>query len=128
MDYSSSDYDQSYNQQLQSYQLQMMNNQQQIEQRIDALEDRLDQLMSQRYAPPQQPPQQSKAEPSRPAVLVYRDGHTQEVQNYAIVGQTIWVFSEQQAKKIPLSSLDLNATRKANQDREIDLPLPTSNS
>lgn len=130
MDYS--DYDQSYNQsrQLQQYQQQMMNNQQQIEQRINALEERLDRLLEQRStpAPQQQPQAQARSEPSQAAVLVYKDGHKQEVQNYAIVGQTIWVLNEQQAKKVPLSSIDLNATRKANEDRDVDFALPTSSS
>lgn len=123
-----SDYDQSYrqSQQVQEYQLQMMNSQQQIEQRIDALEERLDRLLEQRSAPAPQP--QAKSEPSQPAVLVYKDGHKQEVQNYAIVGQTIWVLNEQQAKKVPLSAIDLNATRKANEDRDVDFALPTSSS
>jgi hypothetical protein len=129
-----SDYDQSYDQdqQLQAYQLQQVNNQQQTEQRLDALEERLDRLYEQKSAPqPQaqaQPPRQSNNETSRPAILVYKDGRQQEVQNYAIVGQTIWVLNEQHAKKIPLSALDLNATRKANEDRDVDFTLPESSS
>ena len=132
LDYS--DYDQSYNQdqQLQAYQLQQMNNQQQIEQRLDELEERLDRLYEERSAPAQQtqaqPQRQSKADTSQPAVLVYKGGHKQEVQNYAIVGQTIWVLNEQQAKKVPLSALDLNATRKANEDRDVQFALPSSSS
>ncbi len=133
------DYDQSYsnqsysqNQQLQDYEMQVMNNQQQIEQRLEALENRMDALLTRKSLPPpvrqQSGAEQSKAEPSPALVLVYRDGHTQEVHNYAIVGQTLWVLNERQAKKIPLSELDLGATRKANQDRDIDLALPGSNS
>jgi hypothetical protein len=130
LDYSYSDYDQSsnQNQQLQAYELQMMTNQQQIEQRVDALEERLDRLLEQRSAPAPQSQPQAKSEPSQPAVLVYKDGHKQEVQNYAIVGQTIWVLNEQQAKKVPLSALDLNATRKANEDRGVDFALPALSS
>lgn len=127
-----SDYDQSANQdqQLQAYQLQQMNNQQQIEQRLDHLEDRLDRLYEERETPqPQAPPKrESKSDTSQPAVLVYKDGHQQEVQNYAIVGQTIWILNEQQAKKVPLSSLNLDATRKANQDRDVEFALPESSS
>lgn len=129
MDYS--DYDRSYNQdqQLQAYQQQQINNQQQIELRLDALEERLDRLYEEKLAPPQtqtQPERQPKNDASLPAVLVYKDGHRQEVQNYAIVGQTIWVLNEQQARKVPLSALDLNATRKANEDRDVEFALPTS--
>jgi hypothetical protein len=132
LDYSG--YGQSYSQSqaMQTYQLEQMNNQQQAKQRLDRLEERLDRLYEQRSASePQahaQPQHQSKADTSQPAVLVYKDGHKQEVQNYAIVGQTIWVLNEQQAKKVPLSALDLNATRKANQDRDVEFALPGSST
>ena len=51
----------------------------------------------------------------------------QEVQNYAIVGQTLWNFSPQRTEKIPLSQLDLAATIKANDERGVDFRLPASN-
>lgn len=53
-------------------------------------------------------------------VLVFRDGHKEEVQNYAIVGQTLWNFIPQHRQKIPLSDLDLQATAKANEERGVD--------
>jgi hypothetical protein len=57
-------------------------------------------------------------------VLVFRDQHKQEVQNYAIVGQTLWNFAPQHTQKIPLSDLDLPATTKANDERGVDFRLP----
>ena len=60
-------------------------------------------------------------------VLVFRDQHTKEIQNYAIVGQTLWNFAPQHTEKIPLSELDLPATAKANDDRGITFKVPTSN-
>ena len=48
---------------------------------------------------------------------MFRDGTKQEVENYAIVGQTLWLFSEQRARKIPLSAIDLEATARANDER-----------
>jgi len=33
------------------------------------------------------------------------------VENYAIAGQTLWVFTEQRARKIPLADLDIPATQ-----------------
>jgi hypothetical protein len=127
-----SDYDRSENQdqQLQAYQAQQMDNQQQIEQRLEQLEERLDRLYEDRSAPqPQAQPQpQSKSDTSRAAVLVYKDGHSLEVRNYAIVGQTIWILNEQQAKKVPFSALDLKATRKANEDRDVEFAVPGSSS
>jgi len=32
-------------------------------------------------------------------ILVFRDGHRSEVRNYALVGQTLWVFTEQRARE-----------------------------
>ena len=62
--------------------------------------------------------------PSEPTLLVFRDKHTQEVQNYAIVGGTLWIFSEQRATKLPLSWLDIEATTKANDDRGVNFQVP----
>jgi hypothetical protein len=59
-------------------------------------------------------------------VLVFKDGHTVDVHNYAIIGQTLWNLNEQIARKIPLSELDLDATVKANDDRGIPFKLPTT--
>src|SRR5262249_16623658 len=36
-------------------------------------------------------------------VLVFRDGHRQEIQNYAIVGQTLWIFDENKSSRISVS-------------------------
>jgi hypothetical protein len=60
-------------------------------------------------------------------VLVFRDQHQQEIQNYAIVGQTLWNFAPQRTQKIPLSELDLPATEKANDDRGLTFKVPASN-
>lgn len=59
-----------------------------------------------------------------PTVLVFHDQHQQEIQNYAIVGQTLWNFGAQRTQKIPLSDLDLTATQKANDDRGVTFRLP----
>ena len=80
-------------------------------------------------APPPvpRPPSARTNETSAPSiVLVFRDGHRSEVRNYAIVGQTLWMFSEDQAKKVPLSSLDVDATTKANEQRGIEFRMPAS--
>jgi hypothetical protein len=59
-----------------------------------------------------------------PTLLVFRDQHQQEVQNYAIVGQTLWNFAPQRTQKIPLADLDLAATQKANDDRGVTFRIP----
>ena len=61
-----------------------------------------------------------------PVVLVYKDGHQQEVKNYAIVGQTLYDLGTFVAHKIPLASLNLEATVKANEDRGVEFTLPSS--
>lgn len=66
-------------------------------------------------------------EPAVPTVLVYRDQHKQEVQNYAIVGQTLWAFSSGRTQKIPLANLDVVATEKANDDRGVAFRVPGAN-
>jgi hypothetical protein len=58
-------------------------------------------------------------------VLVFRDKHQQEVENYAIVGDTLWSFAPQHTQKIALDDLDLAATKKANEDRGMTFRLPS---
>ncbi len=70
-------------------------------------------------------PQPSSMVP--PTVLVFRDQRQQEIQNYAIVGQTLWNFTPGRTQKIPLSNLDLAATAKANDDRGVTFRVPTAN-
>jgi len=73
----------------------------------------------------QVPPEPSPlAEENTPTILVFRDGHRSEVRNYAIVGQTLWVFTQQRARKIPVSDLDVEATKKVNAGRGVEVPLP----
>lgn len=57
-------------------------------------------------------------------VLIYRDGRRTEVHNYAIVGQTLWTFNERVANKVPLSDLDVAATKQANAERGMDFIVP----
>ena len=71
-----------------------------------------------------QPPAESE---SVPAALVYRDGHRSEVRNYAILGETLWVFAGQTTKRIALADLDLRATEKLNAERGVDF-LPADSS
>ena len=81
----------------------------------------------QQYSQPD-PSAQSQDDPiAPPTVLVFRDRHREETQNYAIVGQMLWTFSPQRTEKIALASLDLPATEKANEDRGVDFHLPDTN-
>ena len=57
-------------------------------------------------------------------VLVFRDGHRTGARNYAIVGQTLWIYTDQDSKKVPLADLDVSATKEANSDRGVVFQVP----
>ncbi|HKV79663.1 MAG TPA: hypothetical protein VJP02_16055 [Candidatus Sulfotelmatobacter sp.] len=82
------------------------------------------------YAPrtsERRPAYDSASQPQEPVaqtVLVYHDQHREEVSNYAIVGQTLWSFTGQRTKKIPLADLDIAATQRANDDRGVTFRAP----
>jgi hypothetical protein len=96
---------------------------------VDRLRDEVERLREERRAreeaqqarPPSQPSAEDK---TATTILVFRDGRRSEIQNYAIVGQTLWVFTEQRARKLPMSDLDVEATRKFNADRGVDFRFP----
>jgi hypothetical protein len=52
--------------------------------------------------------------PIKPTVLVFENGQKVKIQGYAIVGSTLWTNDQDGLKKIPLSDLNLDATRKEN--------------
>ncbi len=94
------------------------------QQDIDRLEDEVARLREERESPAAAPSKPPVEVNSTPTLLVFRDKHTQEVQNYAVVGGTLWIFSEQRATKLPLSWLDIDATTKANDERGVDFRVP----
>jgi len=57
-------------------------------------------------------------------VLVFKDGHQVEVQNYAVVGSMLIDLTPGHRRKIALTELDLMATAKQNDDRGIDFQMP----
>ncbi|HVI05539.1 MAG TPA: hypothetical protein VM711_05535 [Sphingomicrobium sp.] len=70
------------------------------------------------------------AEPMLPAVLIYRDGHREEVTNYAIIGQVLYTRADYWTsgawtRTIQLADLDIAATLKANQERGVKFDLPS---
>ena len=62
------------------------------------------------------------AQPS--TVLVYKDGRKLEVQNYAIVGDTVFELAGSLSHKILLGDLDLETTRKVNDERGVEFQVP----
>jgi hypothetical protein len=65
-------------------------------------------------------------QPQPPTVLVFKDGHDIEVGNYAIVGETLFDLTPGHARRVALADLDLEATRKQNDDRGVVFELPAS--
>jgi len=60
-----------------------------------------------------------------PTTLVFRDGKRMETQNYAIVGNTLWLMADNgHMQKVPLSELDREATLKSNEDRGVEFSVP----
>jgi hypothetical protein len=86
----------------------------------------------QAYAAPPQPdpppaPSAADLKPGEPTVLVFHDGHKQEVTNYAIMGDTLYAFDKGR-QKIALADLDMTATVKANDAQGLEFRVPASAS
>jgi hypothetical protein len=64
--------------------------------------------------------------PQPPTVLIFKDGRKLDVGNYAIVGSTLFDLTPGHSRKVPLSDLDLEATRQQNDERGITFQLPQS--
>jgi len=72
-------------------------------------------------------PQPSSVAPDQPqTLLVFKDGRKLELQNYAIVGDTLYDLSGGRRHRIALSDLDLKTTIRENDDRGIDFMLPAN--
>ena len=78
---------------------------------------------SPRPAPEAPAPPPADVKPGEPTVLVFHTGKQQEVTNYAIMGDSLYVF-DQGRKKIALADLDIPATIKANDDRGLEFRMP----
>jgi hypothetical protein len=72
------------------------------------------------------PPEPVVAQPS--TVVIFRDGHHAELQNYAIVGDTLFDLTDNRSHKIQLADLDLPATIKANDARGVDFQVPAESA
>lgn len=70
------------------------------------------------------------AAPLPAAILVFRDGHQEEISKYTIVGRTIFLKSDYWStgnwtRKISIADLDIPATLKLNSDRGTKFALPS---
>jgi hypothetical protein len=67
--------------------------------------------------------------PDRPqpsTLIVFKDGHTIELGNYAIIGATLFDLTPGHARKVALADIDLAATQRQNDDRGVSFALPAS--
>ncbi len=65
--------------------------------------------------------------PDQPqTVLVFKDGHQAEVQNYAVIGNMLYDLTPGHHRKIAIADLDLKATAQQNDDLGISFQLPLS--
>ncbi len=74
---------------------------------------------------------ESQSSEVSPTVLVYRDGHREEIADYTIAGGAIYIHGNYWqngywTKDVPLSALDASATVEANQQRGIKFLLPSA--
>jgi hypothetical protein len=66
-------------------------------------------------------------EPPQPAtLLIFKDGRQLEVGNYAIVGANLFDLTPGHSRRVPLADLDLDATRRQNDDRGVSFQLPAA--
>jgi hypothetical protein len=91
---------------------------------VDRLREEVNRLRDERYDRERVPqPPRSEARPPAPqptTILVFRNGKREETSNYAVAGQSLWIFNEQRARKVPLSDLDVEATRAVNEERGVE--------
>jgi hypothetical protein len=67
------------------------------------------------------------------AVIVFRDGHKEELQKYMIEGDALYTSANSLStgsltKRIPLDQLDIPASLKLNQERGAKFNLPTASN
>lgn len=102
----------------------------------DAAQTRADETQAFARAPSAPPvhralPSQQKVTALAPVVLIFRDGHRAEVSEYTIVDGTIYARGDYWTdgyweEKIQLSSLDVPATMKVNDEHGVKFVLPSA--
>jgi hypothetical protein len=63
--------------------------------------------------------------PQEPTLLIFKDGRKLELGNYAIIGVTLFDLTPGHARRVALADLDLEATRKQNDDRGVVFQIPS---
>jgi hypothetical protein len=71
-------------------------------------------------APPAMAEDETPSSP--PLTLLLRDGKQLQLKSYAVMGHDIWDFSAQPAKRIALSTVDINASKNATEASGAEFP------
>ena len=84
---------------------------------------------SQQDVPPP-PPGVPEPLPQAAITLVFKDGHSQQVHNYAVTKTTLYVLDDAASGRrpeIPLDTIDVAATVRTNQESGLDFSVPAGN-
>ena len=76
---------------------------------------------------PPPPPAASEPLPLAPLTLIFKDGHSQQIHNYAMTRTKIYVLDDAAAGRtfeIPLNTIDLQATEETNRQAGVDFSIP----
>lgn len=68
--------------------------------------------------------------PQAAITLVFKDGHSQQVHNYALTKTTLYVLDDAASGRrpeIPLDTIDVAATERTNQESGLDFSVPAGN-
>lgn len=97
----------------------------QVQHLSDQVEDLRDEQQSARSAYPQPAgpgSSTSAVPPASSTIFVFRDGRRITARNYAITGQTLWIFDEHVSHRYLIADLDRAATEQMNSGVELRLP------
>ncbi|HYK34557.1 hypothetical protein [Alloacidobacterium sp.] len=76
---------------------------------------------------PPPPPDSGGPTPQAPLTLIFKDGHSQQIRNYAMTRTTLYVLDEVgsgRRPEIPLDEINVSATEKTNQAAGVDFAVP----
>ena len=79
---------------------------------------------------PPPPPGVPEPVPQAAITLVFKDGHSQQVRNYAVTKTTLYVLDDAASGRrpeIPLDTIDVAATERTNQESGLDFSVPVGN-
>jgi hypothetical protein len=77
---------------------------------------------------PPPPPGPSESLPQGAVTIVFKDGHSQQIHNYALTKTTLYILDDAASGRrpeIPLDRIDVSATERTNREAGVDFDVPT---